>query len=360
MADRDETWWVAQFDMPFMISIGDSMSDSVLALYVEELEAGMQPAAVPHAPRLGNSMAIGPSIHMPDQLIEPVVVRLDEGVVQLRTLRRIRNVDVPFVMGGELRPCYGQSTYSSVQAEFDLSLSLRLDGRWDDAMDAAADLALEATNCLLAEYRYRCDAFWAQPLTRDAVASFRFFVSDGESLQPRSLSRPPGGPVRGLGSEPLLAGERLDAVRHSLWSQDDDPQPARDIFFMAMEHRSRRRYRNAVIDCSVAFETFVAEYIQIHGEVAGWSAEAVSDAFFKEPNGRWCSISQTLRRLKNDPVNVEFVSTGEFQKWREDVAGPRNALVHGELGFDNREIADKAIESAQAAIKKLQDLKTYM
>ena len=352
--------WVVQFDMPFMISMPDSMVDSRLKSYMETTTAGADTTPVPYSPRLENPTSVGPLAHIPTETVDPVLVQLDHGFGQVRTLRRLRNVDVPFVLAGELRPCYGQSAFTSIQVEFGETASKWIDQHGDKAMEAAADLALDATNRLITEYRNRCDAFWAQPIGRDLVSAFRFYVNDGTTLRPRKLARPPGGPVRGLGSEPLLSGDRLKEVRAALWNPLDDPQPAREVFFMAMEHRARGRYRNAVIDCSVAFETFVSDYVQVHGEVAGWSHESIVDAFLRRPNGRWRSVTEVLGRLPSDPVNVDFCATSEYADWREHVANPRNALVHGEVREATRQMADQAIDASHEAIRKLQELKTYM
>jgi len=355
--DSQVVAWIIFVDLPFVVSVADSLDDSTLRGYMEALEAGQRPDPVPYSPRLrpgfGFVIGAGSPVHLPnpDELADPFEVPVENGAARLRFLRRLRNVDRAIVTAGEFRPDRGTASFSSVRVDFDIGLSRTIER---DDLQRAAELAVDAINRFLEVYRYKRGAYWAQPLDMADGTEFLILtmMEDGETLQPRVHASPGLGPLIGLGSKPLI--DHTDADFRSSLVTAEMPF-GYELKLSAQEHIHRGRHRNAVVDAATAFEVFLSELLRVCLSDAGRTPGEV-DAVFRDAEDRPKTITTLAKDTLRTELGVDFASTAEYAAWRAKVAGPRNDLVHGGQAQATREQARDAVAHSQAAVDKLRAL----
>lgn len=351
--------WLVQFDLPYFVSVQDSMDDPDLRRYAEALDSGEDPEPVPYSPRLRRGTALtiagGSPLHVPDPdtLSDPFEVTLDKGEVRLAFLRRVNNVDRAMVMLGEMRPDRGTASFSSVQVQFDTELSRTID---TNDLEGAASIAMEATNRFLQQYRYFIGAYWAQPIEFADVPEFLIWrlFADGRQQGPAIYTKPAGGPLIGSGSQPLVDSGKEQEIRSAL-AQGLEYPFAYEVFLSAKEHVHRSRYRNAVVDAETAFEIFLVRLLRIRLIEAGKSEGAI-DAALRDNAGRWRRVEDLARETLRSELGIDFATTVEYRDWKRNVLDVRNGVVHGSAIPATRELATQAIRDAQRAVNKLQDL----
>jgi len=355
-SDARPSSWSVYFDLPFVVSVADSMDDPSLRRYLEAVASGESPNPVPYSPRLrpGFGFSVGGApVYLPDpaSLAEPFVVPVAGSAAQIRFLRRLRNVDRAIVTVGEFRPDRGNGAYSSTQVVLSSQLSRSL-GRND--LQGAAELSVEALNRFLEIYRYMCGAYWAQPISVSDGSEFIIVtvLDTGERVQPRVYSSSGQGPLIGLGSKPLL-DHRDQKFREELLTAR---MPfAFELKLSAQEHIHRGRFRNAIVDAATAVEVFVSELLRRGLQQRGRTKSAI-EGVFTGGRGLPRSVTSLAKSALRSELGIDFGATSEYSNWQKHVVHPRNAVVHGSRLSITRGEAVDSVAHSQAAVTRLRAL----
>lgn len=353
---RTPDGWTVQFDIPFTLSVPDSLDDPRLRSWAESVDDGEEPDPVPYSPRLRQgAMTIGTTspVHLPDpdNLADPFEVPIRDGEVRLQFLRRMRNVDRTMLIPGELRPDRGIASFTTVKAFLSITLSRTL-GR--DDLSGVANTALEALNRFLEQYRYSAGAYWAQPITHAHVAEFEIFrhYADGRFMRPATYSSPPGGPVV-IGSF-LVDQDRDREIRTRLAAGATSPF-SYEVVLSAKEHLHRGRLRNAVVDAATAFEISVADLIRSRLSDSEWSEDDIRDVFLRDGGPQYLGIRELVSDVLGDIVGIPFAGRAEYRDAVSVAIKVRNDVVHAGLR-PTAAVAGSAIAAVEAAQSALADL----
>ena len=342
MAEKVPKLKLVDFELPFVLNVGDSCRDESLEEWAQAVREGREPPPSVHASPKGN---IG-SVHLPTIRHPPYTIALPGGlVVRMCTLRRVNQQRAVKIHGEVPGDRAGKASFTSVRVMIDLA-QVPADLHWH--MEHLCGLSVDAANHLIDWYRVVADRPFLRRVTPALVHEFRLItVFDDDSTDPPPRLYVTGsGPMQTFGAG-LEA--RIDSQLRTAVAQAEPPPIGAILDADVRSHLEQREWRLAVIQVAVLFEAWLHRFVRARFARKRIPSADI-EAKFLRADGVPKSATSIAKSLVKEATGFDFSATAEYRSWEKKVRDLRNDLVHGARFDVTQTEATEACDAAAAAI----------
>ncbi len=337
------------FDLPFLIFVKDGFKDKQLEEWAEAYQAGKELPYSRYAPsgKGSGGLTIGGGfpVYIPATVESAYVVQVENKYMGVQFLRRITQNNPANLCGEIAGDRAGRASFSSVRVNFDLRM---FDPRFYFNTKYFVNLAVDAVNKFIENYRVYTGKFYIRPVTPAIIQSFTIFneirnqptfhqhyVTDSSVLDV-SDNEPSTLPPSSYHMDALMQGmggsisDEIDAKLRDVLATDIEPSIIETLHLEVKDKLDLREWRLAAIEAAVLFETFLNTCLREEYKAKGLPESEIEDKFHKTDRFRTPLSSYAIAKtLVSDATGFDFSETPEFQAWSNHTKDLRNDVVHG-------------------------------
>jgi hypothetical protein len=363
------------FDLPFVLFLADNFKDKQLEDWLEARQKGEPPPYSRYVPcpNKPSHVVLGGGLPIylpPENVAKMYFVRLPNLECGMRFLKRV-NPHREVILAGEVPgDRTGRASFSTVEVRFDprfVPHSPEQENQSNipppsfyfgsgstpinDGLRVWVSYALDAINHFIEHYRVISNRPWVNPVTEAIIQQFFIITEtlDGEITTQTYMGST--GPMHGFGGS--IPEEQDQQLRQKV-SQSNPPDVRATIYQEILSHHELGRYRLAVIETAVLFESWITGMLTKYLSNKGYDETQINEVLNRN-DSRPHEVEHLAKVVIRQQTGFSFNETREFQLWKEDVLGLRNDVVHGRKFEVNKEQALNAFEIVNNAVRLISE-----